>query len=121
MFILHGKTYSPGLVEGFAEIIINTYKYESFKTIISFLQKAAAGDFGKFYGDPDIGTIREWFATYLQESIVPARERLHSERKENYDNQREQKKSLGELIRGSGEHIKTTPEKDFDAGKSRTL
>jgi len=97
---MHGKQYTPDIITMFLESIIETYDYETPETILLFLHKAAKGDFGKFYGDPDIGTLREWFADFLQLSIVPAREQKWASKKEKFDNQREQQKSLREIIQG---------------------
>ena len=100
MYFLHGKQYTPDIILTFTDAIIETYDYETPETILLFFKKAANGDFGKFYGEPDIGTIREWFAEYLGNTIVPERELYHLENKETYDSQREQKKSLREIIQG---------------------
>jgi hypothetical protein len=100
MFFLHGKTYNSQAILNFTEAIIETYKYETPETILLFLKKAANGDFGKFYGEPDIGTLREWFTDFLGKTIVPAREHEATRTKERYDNQREQKKSLRDVIEG---------------------
>lgn len=102
MFVLHGQQYSPDLIEGFTQAITETYKHESPKTILLFLHKAASGDFGKFYGSPDIGTIREWFADFLLQTIIPARERYQTEHKESYDSTREQIQSPREYLEKGG-------------------
>ena len=91
------------------------------KQFYLFFTRLVKGDFGKFYGDPDIGTIREWFAEYLGNVIVPARERLRTISKETYDNQRDQSKSLREHIEGSGKNTPVTYEKNFKEGKQRNL
>ena len=121
LFFMHGKTYHENSILNFLESLIDTYNHETPQTILLFLKKAANGDFGKFYGEPDIGTIREWFSDFLQTSIIPARERAQGEHKEVYDNQREQGESLGELIKRSGKHTPTTKESDFGKGKIRHL
>lgn len=102
LFFMHGKQFTPDMIKMFLNSIIDTYQYETPETILLFLKKAANGDFGKFYGEPDIGTIREWFATYLGQTIIPAREHERTRDKERYDNQREQGQSLREYIQGSG-------------------
>ena len=121
MFFMHGKQYHQDTVLNYLEAIIDTYNYETPETILSFFHKAGKGDFGKFYGDPDIGTIREWFSEYLGNVIVPARERLRTTEKETYDNQRDQGKSLREHIEGSGKNTPVTYEKNFKEGKQRNL
>ena len=77
MFVAHGhgKLVSIDNTELWIDLILETYNYETPETILLFLRKAAKGDFGKFYGEPDIGTLREWFATFLGNEIIPARER----------------------------------------------
>jgi hypothetical protein len=99
MFFMHGKPYTQDTIMMFLESLTETYKYETPQTIIKFLQKAGNGDFGKFYGDPDIGTIREWFADFLEQTIIPARERLHQT--PNEKDSRGQERSLAEYIAGS--------------------
>ena len=101
MFYLHGKEYNQQLITTFLESLYETYKYETPETILLFLQRAANGDYGKFYGAPDIGTLREWMCDFLQQTIIPERERFNTTKKEIYDTQREQKKSLREIIEGS--------------------
>ena len=103
----------------FLQSITETYNYETPETILLFLQKAGNGDFGKFYGSPDIGTIREWFADFLQLSIVPAREHKANQNKETFDNQREQKKSTKDLVKQI--HTPVTYEAEFKKGKVRKL
>ena len=83
MFFMHGKTYNENAIINYTEALIETYKYETPETILLFLKKAANGDFGKFFGEPDIGTIREWFADFLQQTIIPARERANTIEKEH--------------------------------------
>jgi hypothetical protein len=103
LFFLHGITFNDTKIEAFTEYITEKYKYETPETIISFLKKASNGDFGKFYGEPDVGTISEWFADFLQEAIIPARERLHQQnsRAESKADERGQARSLREYIEGS--------------------
>ena len=74
MFLLHGKQFSPELVHYYLNAITETYN-ETPETFLLFFKKAANGDFGKFFGEPDIGTIREWFATFMHDEICPALER----------------------------------------------
>ena len=100
MFFMHRQSYTPEMVEMYLESIIESYQYETPETIVLFLTKAANGDYGKAYGDIDIGTLREWFADFLLNTIVPAREHERTKNKERYDSQREQKKSLREVIEG---------------------
>ena len=95
---MHGKEATELQINMFLEVLIDTYKYETPETILLFLHKAAKGDYGKFFGNPDIGTIRQWFAQYLENVIVPERERVQRSGKEIYDNQREQAKSLREHL-----------------------
>ena len=95
---MHGKEATELQINMFLEVLIDTYKYETPETILLFLHKAAKGDFGKFFGNPDIGTLRQWFAIYLENTIIPERERVQRSGKEIYDNQREQKKSLREHL-----------------------
>jgi len=102
MFFLHGKSYTQDMILMFLESLTDTYKYETPETILLFLGKAARGDFGKFYGEPDIGTLREWFADFLQCSIIPERERARTINKESYDNTREQIQSPAEYIQKGG-------------------
>ena len=98
--MLHGKSYTQDIVFNFLEAIIETYNYETPETILLFLKKAAAGDFGKFYGEPDIGTIREWFATFLGDEIIPARER-HQQKEAIGSDDRGQERSLKDYLSGS--------------------
>lgn len=100
MFYLHGKQYNPEMIQIFTEEIIDTYKHETPETILLFLSKAAKGDFGKFYGNPDIGTITEWMADFLQNTVVPERERQNQYR-ERDNSGRGQARSLKDFIEGS--------------------
>lgn len=121
MFFMHGTQYNQQMILNFTESILDTYQYETPATILLFLKKAGNGDFGKFYGSPDIGTIREWFCNFLQDEIVPARERHNGIHKEKYENQREQSKSFKEL---SVSRIQaTTPiyEKRLEKGKGKRI
>ena len=102
MFFLHGKTFTLDQIELFTDSLIETYNYETPETILLFLSKAANGDFGKFFGEPDIGTIREWFADFLQQTIIPERERVNTGAKETYDSSREQIQSPREYIEKGG-------------------
>lgn len=81
--MMHGKPYTQETILMYLESLTQTYKHETPETIILFLRKAAEGDFGKFYGEPDIGTIREWFADFLEAEIIPARERHNTKGKEH--------------------------------------
>jgi len=82
MLYKHGKGINDFKVEAILEILIDTYDYETPETILLFLHKAGNGDFGKFFGEPDAGTLREWFGKFLESEIIPARERINREYKE---------------------------------------
>ena len=109
MFYLHGKEYNIDKITFWLESILETYSYETPETILLFLKKAGNGDFGKFFGEPDIGTVRIWFADYLGNTIVPERERLQTSKKETYDSQREQIQSPLEYLKNGG----TKPVNDY--------
>lgn len=102
LFYAYGKGNSANgmKVDLFYELIYESYKHETPETILLFFKKAAEGEFGKFYGDPDIGTLREWFAKFLGSTIVPARERENTTREKD-NSQRGQSRSLREYIQGS--------------------
>ena len=121
MFFMHGQQYNQQMILNFTESILDTYQYETPETILLFLKKAGNGDFGKFYGTPDIGTIREWFATFLGDFIVPARRRFHELNKEPYDNQREQSKSFKELSVSRIQATTPTYEKRLEKGKGKRI
>lgn len=108
MFIAHGKQINPDIIKLWIDLIYETYKYETAETILLFLTKASRGDFGKFYGDPDIGTLREWFADFLQNTIVPERERQRQANEGPDRSDRGQSRSLREYLQGSN---KTGPVK----------
>ena len=74
---MHGKSYTQDTILMYLESLIETYSHETPQTILLFLKKASNGDFGKFFGEPDIGTIREWFADFIEKEIIPARLRSH--------------------------------------------
>ena len=117
MFFLHGKKFSTDIIKFYTEAIIEIYDYETPETIIKFFNKAAAGDFGKFYGDPDIGTIREWFADFLQQHIIPARED-QNRRGASGSNDRNSSKGFQPVKQI---YSKVTKEKEFEKGKVRKL
>jgi hypothetical protein len=100
LFYLHGKQFTPEMIEIFTDEIIDAYKYETPQTILLFLSKASKGDFGKFFGQPDIGTLREWFSTFLRDTIVPERERQRTSITPD-NSGREQARSLRDYIQGS--------------------
>ena len=118
MFTLHGKPFTQDTIITYLESLIETYNYETPETILLFLKKAANGDFGKFFGEPDIGTLREWFADFLEKEIIPARERKHDAI------------GSGSPVRNIGLkgvqplqqiYSKVTKEKEFKKGKTRNL
>ena len=128
MFFMHGKSFTQDMVFMYLESITETYGYETPETILLFLNKAARGDFGKFYGEPDIGTLREWFADFLQMSIIPERERVASQkgmeeagRFRKYDNERGQIKRINEINKRPARFTKVTKEEEHDKGKIRKL
>lgn len=121
MFYMYGAQYDEHMILNFTESILDTYKYETPETILLFLKKAGDGAFGKLYGSPDIGTIREWFADFLQEEIIPARERHNGIQKETYDNQREQSKSFKQLSVSRIKASKPTYEKSLEKGKGKRI
>ena len=102
IFFMHGQEYTQDQVLMYLESITETYNYETPETILLFLKKTANGDFGKFYGKINIGQLREWFAEFLQQTIIPSRERLNTQAKETYDSSREQIQSPAEYIQKGG-------------------
>ena len=118
MFFMHGKPYTQDTILMYLESLIETYSHETPETILLFLKKAANGDFGKFFGEHDIGTIREWFTDFLEKEIIPERLRVH------------RSAEGGAVDRGSrtGESFpakqivtKVIYEKEFKKGKVRNL
>ena len=118
MFFLHGQTFTLDQIEMFTESLIETYEYETPETILLFLGKAAKGDFGKFFGAINIGTLREWFADFLQQEIIPARERLHTAPSVGTG---ERNRATPGIQPIQTILTKVTKETDFEAGKKRDL
>ena len=100
LFYALGHTIEVKRIEIITELLTESRKYETPETIILFLHKCAKGEMGKFYGQPGIDQLQEKFSDFLQYTIIPAREQAKRENKEIYDNQREQQKSLREIVEG---------------------
>ena len=118
MFTLHGKTYSIDTITIYLESLTQTYSHETPETILLFLKKAGNGDFGKFYGEPDIGTVREWFTDFLQSEIIPERERQHAANLGGSGQRNLGTKGIQPIKQI---YSKVTKEKEFKKGKVRNL
>ena len=118
LFFMHGKSYTQDTILMYLESLIETYSHETPETILLFLKKAANGDFGKFFGEPDIGTIREWFTDFLQRDVIPARERLHGTVGAGTS---ERNKGTRGIQNIKQIYSKVTKEKEFKKGKVRNL
>lgn len=116
------KEVSDRNIEAVTDIIIELYEYETPETILLFLHKAKLGDFGKMFNFPDAGTIREWFAVFLENEIIPARERIHREHKEIIQ-PRTGGKTIREFLRDNPGRLpeplrpKTSPDRDSQGGE----
>lgn len=84
MLFLHGQKYTPDQINITLKEFINQYQYESIETILLFLDKAGKGEFGNFFGQWGLATIYEWFADFLQYTIIPIRETEGTKEKEQY-------------------------------------
>ena len=96
IFYALGHDMEKNRIEILTELLIESRKYETPETILSFLHKCAKGELGKFYGKPGIDQLQEKFATFLESSIIPERERQKG-KPEKYDNQREQPQTIQEF------------------------
>jgi hypothetical protein len=101
LFYALGHTIEVKRIEIITELLTESRKHETPETILLFLHKCAKGEMGKFYGLPGIDQLQEKFSDFLQFTIIPAREQAKREGKEIFDNQREQQKSLREIIQGA--------------------
>ena len=116
---MHGKTFTQDTIRFYLEAILETYNYETPETILLFLKKASNGDYGKFFGPPDIGTIREWFTDFLESDIIPARERRNEVN--NAGGSRERNRATKGIEPIKQIYTKTVSEGEHKGGKKRTL
>ena len=100
LFYALGHTIEIKRIEILTDLLIESRKHETPETILLFLAECSKGHLGKFYGLPGIDQLQEKFCDYLQYTIIPAREHFRTMQKEKYDSQREQKKSLREIVQG---------------------
>jgi len=75
LFYSLGHDLEKNRIEILTELLIESRNYETPQTIISFLHKCAKGELGKFYGKPGIDQLQEKFASFLEQKIIPERER----------------------------------------------